>query len=287
MPVRRQQSALSRRAAARGREGQGFEGTAPSRTSIIAPCEAATNDPEGEGAATHYPLPLAPPRPAPTAPLAPSRSIFPCRNARCVRLDRYCDGVDDCGDKSDEPRFCTVCNRTYYGDVGKTYELELHKAKEERLPYLCHLTFTANGLSHGELVQLIFDAFNVGRYEASALDGCPDGYMQLSELGRPFTGGSWCGGSTGYAVYYSETATVTVSVKLFPSPVYTDTPFEFRLRYKFVGRDEAVVRFGSVGAPLERGEVSGAAAFPSLLIPLQTRASEGVWHWLFLAFLPP
>lgn len=37
-------------------------------------------------------------------------------------------------------------------------------------------------------LQLIFDAFNVGRYEPSALDGCPDGYMQLSELGRPFTG---------------------------------------------------------------------------------------------------
>jgi len=34
-------------------------------------------------------------------------SEFPCRNSRCIRLDRYCDGVDDCGDKSDEPRYCT------------------------------------------------------------------------------------------------------------------------------------------------------------------------------------
>ena len=34
-------------------------------------------------------------------------SEFPCRNGRCIRLDRYCDGVDDCGDKSDEPRYCT------------------------------------------------------------------------------------------------------------------------------------------------------------------------------------
>ncbi|XP_066996199.1 uncharacterized protein [Anabrus simplex] len=102
---------------------------------------------------------------------------------------------------------------------------------------------------------LIFDSFNVGRYEPAALDGCPDGFMQLSELGRPFTGGSWCGSSSGYAVYYSETSTVTASIKLFPSPLHADTPFEFQLRYKFVGRDEAVVRFGSAGAPLERGEV--------------------------------
>lgn len=47
-----------------------------------------------------------------------------------------------------------VCNRTYYGDVGKTYQLALHKPREERLPFLCHLTFTANGHNNGELVQV-------------------------------------------------------------------------------------------------------------------------------------
>ncbi|PSN56997.1 hypothetical protein C0J52_04236 [Blattella germanica] len=42
-------------------------------------------------------------------PLVPACRIseFQCRNSRCIRLDRYCDGVDDCGDKSDEPRYCT------------------------------------------------------------------------------------------------------------------------------------------------------------------------------------
>jgi hypothetical protein len=34
-------------------------------------------------------------------------SEYPCRSGKCVRLDRYCDGVDDCGDNSDEPKFCT------------------------------------------------------------------------------------------------------------------------------------------------------------------------------------
>lgn len=78
--------------------------------------------------------------------------------------------------------------------------------------------------------------------------------MQLSELGRPFTGGSWCGSSSGYAVYYSETSTITVSVKLFHAQ--PSTPFAFHLRYKFVSQLEAVVRFGSPAAPLERGQVS-------------------------------
>ncbi|XP_049958183.1 uncharacterized protein LOC126474750, partial [Schistocerca serialis cubense] len=179
-------------------------------------------------------------------------SEFPCRNGRCVRLDRYCDGADHCGDASDEPRSCTPCNRTFYGELGHTYELDVHRPREERLPFLCHLTFTANGHSHGDLVQLIFDQFSVGRFEESALDGCPDGSMQLSELGRPFTGGSWCGGAQGHAVYYSETSTVTVSLRLLA--MQPSHPFAFRLRFKFVSRQDAVVRFGSVAAPLERGE---------------------------------
>lgn len=75
--------------------------------------------------------------------------------------------------------------------------------------------------------------------------------MQLSELGRPFTGGSWCGAASGYAVYYSETTTVTVTLRLFHSA----SPFDFQLRYKFIGADEALVRFGSGASPVERGEV--------------------------------
>lgn len=34
-------------------------------------------------------------------------SEFPCRNGRCIRLNAYCDGTNDCGDVSDEPPFCT------------------------------------------------------------------------------------------------------------------------------------------------------------------------------------
>lgn len=163
---------------------------------------------------------------------------FACRSGACVRLDAFCDGEAQCADGSDEPAHCSVCNRTYYGLTGVAYALALRGAP--RAPFLCHLTFTAGGAAHGDLVQLAFDEFRVGRYERGALDGCPDGYMQLSELGRPFTGGSWCGAAEGVALYYSETATVTVSVKLFRTRL--GEPFGFRLRYKFLAQRDAIVR---------------------------------------------
>jgi hypothetical protein len=34
-------------------------------------------------------------------------SEFMCNNRRCVSAEKYCDGIDDCGDGSDEPRFCS------------------------------------------------------------------------------------------------------------------------------------------------------------------------------------
>lgn len=49
----------------------------------------------------------------------------------------------------------TACNRTYYGDVGRTYELEIRRPREDRLPFLCHLNFTAAGGQLGDLVQVI------------------------------------------------------------------------------------------------------------------------------------
>ncbi|KAK0173755.1 hypothetical protein PV328_006903 [Microctonus aethiopoides] len=181
-----------------------------------------------------------------------------CRDGRCVPLDAYCNGRDDCGDGSDEPPLCTPCNRTYHGKEGRTYELDLPRPTEARLPFLCHLTFTAGGPSHGELVQLLWDAFSVGRLETMNGDAnepfyssCPEGSLQLAELGRPFTGGSWCGPGEGRASYYSETSTVTASIRLFHAP--SAVPFEFRLRYRFIARNEAVARLGEPGLTIERG----------------------------------
>ncbi|XP_060815938.1 uncharacterized protein LOC132907159 isoform X1 [Bombus pascuorum] len=177
-----------------------------------------------------------------------------CRDGHCVPIDAYCNGRDDCGDNSDEPAMCTPCNRTYHGREGRTYKLDLPRPSEERLPFLCHLTFTAAGQGYGELVQLLWDAFSVGRVDPntdSFVTSCPEGSLQLAELGRHFTGGSWCGVGEGKASYYSETSTVTASIRLFHAP--SSVPFEFRLRYRFVARNEAVARLGKPELPIERG----------------------------------
>ncbi|XP_055843991.1 uncharacterized protein LOC129910587 [Episyrphus balteatus] len=203
-------------------------------------------------------------------------SEFPCRGSSvCVPLDKYCDGKDDCGDASDEPKYCTVCNRTYYGDVGRTYSIKVPTPQWNKLPFLCHLTFTASGHDQGDIVQIIFDGFTVGRFDEGLVDsdidgfdsnfspsgelpGCPEGFMQLSELGRPFTGGSWCGKATGPQLYFSETSTVTASVKVFHPPrnIQDEKPFEFNIRYKFISQSDAVVRYGLPDKLLELGRVT-------------------------------
>ena len=34
-------------------------------------------------------------------------SEYFCNNGHCVAQDKFCDGEDDCGDKSDEPPYCS------------------------------------------------------------------------------------------------------------------------------------------------------------------------------------
>lgn len=100
----------------------------------------------------------------------------------------------------------------------------------------------------------MFDSFKIGRFESTFPDSCPFGFMQISELGRPYTGGSWCGAASSYAVYYTETSTVTITVRLHHFGVHNTTPFEFALRYKFLRNEEAAARFGTATAVIERGE---------------------------------
>lgn len=51
--------------------------------------------------------------------------------------------------------FCIVaCNRTYMGDVGRTYELEVRRPREDHLPFICNLNFTATGGNYGDIIQV-------------------------------------------------------------------------------------------------------------------------------------
>ncbi|KAL1140630.1 hypothetical protein AAG570_000560 [Ranatra chinensis] len=45
--------------------------------------------------------------PQPTPPAGCPLAHFACSNGRCVTINKYCDGVNNCGDSSDEPKLCT------------------------------------------------------------------------------------------------------------------------------------------------------------------------------------
>lgn len=92
--------------------------------------------------------------------------------------------------------------------------------------------------------QINVDKFNVGRFLSHTSDGCPDGYMTISE--RDFTpmDGRWCGTAWGYNVYYSESSSINVSLKiykLYQQQGLTDN-FSFKLTYKFLKRTDAKLR---------------------------------------------
>lgn len=36
-----------------------------------------------------------------------SMSEHTCTNGKCISMNKFCDKSNDCGDSSDEPRFCT------------------------------------------------------------------------------------------------------------------------------------------------------------------------------------
>lgn len=117
--------------------------------------------------------------------------------------------------------------------------------------------------------QINIDKFNVGRFTSHTNDGCPDGYMTISEQnfslldttsdvfnngngeGRtsPNGDGKWCGNAWGYNVYYSESSSINITLALFKfaqQPQLSLTPnnnnFSFRLTYKFLKRTDAKLR---------------------------------------------
>ncbi|VVC45158.1 CUB domain,Low-density lipoprotein (LDL) receptor class A repeat,Low-density lipoprotein (LDL) [Cinara cedri] len=183
-------------------------------------------------------------------------SEFMCDTGYCVAMDKFCNGNDDCGDKSDEPPYCSPCNRTYHGEVGRTYELEVRRPREDRLPFLCYLNFTAAGGKYGDIIQLTFDTFTVGKFVSYTLDGCPDGYMSIRESQLPDTGGQWCGSAWGFTVYYSETRSINLTLTLSKlSEQGIGYNFDFKLSYKYLKKSDAHLRYGNSTFQTWRGQM--------------------------------
>ncbi|XP_050664549.1 uncharacterized protein LOC126965122 [Leptidea sinapis] len=100
--------------------------------------------------------------------------------------------------------------------------------------------------------EILFDSFTLGRFTSFTEDGCPDGYMQIQEASRPQVGGSWCGTSWGPSIYYSETKSITLIIRLLRlSKDQNNYNFDFRMAYKVLRREYATVRYGGT-SPSER-----------------------------------
>lgn len=64
-------------------------------------------------------------------------------------------------------------------------------------------------------LQVTIDGFAVGKFCSYITEGCPDGYLQISEVSRTSFGGMWCGSmENGPVIFYSETRTVILTLKL-------------------------------------------------------------------------
>lgn len=65
-------------------------------------------------------------------------------------------------------------------------------------------------------LKITIDGFSVGRFCSYVNEGCPDGYLQISEAARTSVGGMWCGSlqDDGPVVFFSETRTLILTLKL-------------------------------------------------------------------------
>ncbi|CAL4084423.1 unnamed protein product, partial [Meganyctiphanes norvegica] len=188
-------------------------------------------------------------------------SEFTCGNYACIPADAFCDGTPDCDDRTDEPKDCSTCNRTFYGDAGRSYEVSVKRPRDMLTTFTCHLTFVADGKDYGDIVQIVIQDFKLGDF-FSYNSGCPQGWMQISERDRPYSDGYWCGDGQGFNVYYSETSTVTITLKKFIPMDYIhfeglmQSPFKFRLTYKTLRHRDATLRYGTQPKPKNRGELA-------------------------------
>ncbi|KAK8393808.1 hypothetical protein O3P69_006845 [Scylla paramamosain] len=137
------------------------------------------------------------------------------------------------------------CNRLYYGTVGKTYELQVLWPLKTRRGPVCNLTLVAAGGPHGDLIQLAFNKFTLGKFISHTDHGCPHGHMQIIENQRMYKPGFWCGDGLGLAIYYSETPSVSVIITRLPTvndlTALDDFPsFYVKMTYQFLRREDAV-----------------------------------------------
>lgn len=91
------------------------------------------------------------------------------------------------------------------------------------------------------------NGFTLGKFVSFTQNGCQDAFLEFSEASRMPIGGMFCGQSWGPAVFYSETRSLVLTVKLFKLlREQKGYNFDFRIDYKFLSKEESVVRYGGI-----------------------------------------
>ncbi|KAK8725662.1 hypothetical protein OTU49_010676, partial [Cherax quadricarinatus] len=110
------------------------------------------------------------------------------------------------------------------------------------------------GGPHGDLIQLAFHKFTLGKFNSHTDRGCPHGHMQVIEEQRKYRPGFWCGDGVGLEMYYSETPSVSVIITRLPTDndltaLDAFSSIYVKMSYKFLRRESAVVRYGKPTEP--------------------------------------
>ena len=90
------------------------------------------------------------------------------------------------------------------------------------------------------------DEFKLGRFQSSHHHGCPDGHLQIED--GELSGGQYCGivwPDRPRPVYISETKSITATLRFmqFYGEEELENNFAFRLRYKFLERNQGISRY--------------------------------------------
>ncbi|XP_054717996.1 uncharacterized protein LOC129227460 [Uloborus diversus] len=172
-----------------------------------------------------------------------------CHGLGCIGLNKFCDGISHCPDGSDEPPGCTNCNRTYSGKAGIKYPLRVTGPFQRYLPFVCRVNFVAMGNDFGDLVELSFLSFQIGRFEFTKdlNAACRKGFLKIYEppvsslsedvLRHP-NFGNFCGKMTERsATFFSKSSNVTLLV-VVPSraSIPSTSTFSLFLTFRFMVR---------------------------------------------------
>ncbi|XP_018025547.2 uncharacterized protein LOC108681078 [Hyalella azteca] len=175
---------------------------------------------------------------------------YGCNDGTCVIADRFCNGEADCPKGEDEPPHCTPCDHIYYGEVGRTYEVQVQWPRRNLRDSTCNVTLVAAGGPHGDIVQVALRKFSIGKFNSHTDHGCPHGHMQIVENMRQYRPGYWCGDGVGLDIYYSETPSVTLLLTRLRmdndlTAIDSFSGFYFKMAYKFIRQSDAIVRYGT------------------------------------------